>query len=178
MRLRFIDLPGIGHDVRPLLTPDAQSSERTGVAQRGFTLVELIMTMVIIGILAAVVAPRFFDNNVFQSRGFSDQVQASLRYAQKVAIAQHRFVCVVFTSNGITLSTGATTACGTPLASPSGDPSYVITAPSGVAFTALPANFSFDALGRPNPNAAQTLAIAGAVNPITIEAETGYVHSP
>lgn len=144
--------------------------------QRGFTLVELIMTMVIIGILAAVVAPRFFDNNVFQSRGFADQVQASLRYAQKVAIAQHRFVCVAFSSTSITLSTGATTACGTPLASPSGDPSYVVNAPSGVAFTALPTGFSFDALGR--PSTAQTLAIAGAVNSITIESETGYVHSP
>lgn len=145
-------------------------------SQRGFTLVELIMTMVIIGILAAVVAPRFFDNNVFQSRGFADQVQASLRYAQKIAIAQHRFVCAVFTGNSITLSTGATPACGTPLVSPSGDSSYVVNAPSGVAFATVPTNVSFDALGR--PNAAQTLAVTGAANSITIEAETGYVHAP
>ena len=50
--------------------------------QRGFTLIELIMVMVVVGILAVFVAPRFFDANVFKSRGFADQVQATLRYAQ------------------------------------------------------------------------------------------------
>lgn len=144
--------------------------------QHGFTLVELVMAMVIIGILAAVVAPRFFDSNVFRSRGFADQVQATLRYAQKIAIARHRFVCAAFTASSITFTTGATAACGTTLASPTGDASYVITAPSGIAFGALPTDFSFDALGRPSTN--QTITIVGATNPIIVEAETGYVHSP
>lgn len=143
---------------------------------RGFTLVELVMVIVIVGVLAVFAAPRFFDSNVFQSRGFADQVQASLRYAQKTAVAQHRFICAAFTANSITLTTGATAVCGTPLVSPTGEASYVITAPSGIAFGALPADFSFDALGRPSVN--QTITIAGATNPIVIEAETGYVHSP
>lgn len=142
--------------------------------QRGFTLVELVMTMVIIGILGAVVAPRFFDADAFKARGFADQVQASLRYAQKGAIAQNRTVCAAFTSNSVTLSIGATTACGTPLQSPTGDASYVINAPSGIVFSATPAAFSFDALGR--PSLAQIINVTGATNAITIEAGTGYVH--
>ena len=150
----------------------------------GFTLVELVMTLVIAGILAAVVAPRFFDANIFKSRGFADQVQASLRYAQKEAIAQHRNVCVTFTlpaPSTITLRiaslSGAASPCDSNLTSPTGGP-YVITAPAGIAFAALPTAFSFDALGRPNPSALPTINITGATNGITIEPETGYVHSP
>lgn len=151
-----------------------------GVA--GFTLVEMVMTMVIVGIVAAVVAPRFFDNNVFQSRGFADQVQASLRYAQKAAIAQRRNVCVTFTlpaPSTITLRiaslAGSGSVCDTDLISPTGGP-YVITAPAGVAFAALPAAFSFNGLG--SPSLGQPIGVNGATNQIIIEAETGYVHSP
>lgn len=152
------------------------SSELASSRQRGFTMVELIMVMVIAGILAAVAMPRFFETDVFRSRGFADQVQASLRYAQKIAIAQRRFVCVAFTANSVTLTTGPTAACGTPLGSPDGDPSYVINAPANTTFAAVPAAFNFNALGR--PSAGQVINVTGATNAITIEAETGYVHSP
>ena len=145
------------------------------------------MTMVIVGILAAVAAPRFFEVGVFQSRGFADQVQASLRYAQKMAIAQRRSVCVAFAAHSVTLTIDSdippdgvcNPAPAGNLQSPTGEASYAITAPSGIAFGAPPpTNFSFDALGRPSPNTNQTITIAKATNPIVVEAETGYVHSP
>jgi len=60
----------------------------------GFTLVELISTLVILGILAAVAAPRFTQIQNFEVRGFYDQVQSMMRYAHKIAIAQHRDVYV------------------------------------------------------------------------------------
>jgi MSHA pilin protein MshC len=150
--------------------------------QRGFTLVELIMTMVIIGIIAAVAVPRFFDNDVFQSRGFADQVKATLRYAQKSAIAQHRKVCAAFTLNSIALTIDsdipADGSCNSSpagdLQSPSGGASYVINAPSGIAFASTPTAFNFDALGKPDTG--QTISISGATDSITVEAETGYVH--
>lgn len=135
------------------------------------------MVMIITGVMAAVVAPRLMDNSDIQARGFADQVQASLRYAQKTAIAQRRFVCVAFTSDSITLTVNAAAVCpGGSLASPDGKPAYVVTAPSGIAFSTTPTNFSFDALGRPSLNAQQTISIAGAASAIIVEAETGYVH--
>jgi MSHA pilin protein MshC len=152
------------------------ASYKQRIEMAGFTLVELIMVMVIVGILAIAVVPRFFDANVFKSRGFADQVQASLRYAQKEAIAQHQYVCAAFTTNSVTLWTGATTGCGTPLLSPTGG-QYKVNAPAGSTFAAVPTGFSFNALGQPT-NAPQTIYITGVTNGITIEAETGYVHSP
>ncbi len=149
-------------------------------------MVELITIMVIVGILAAVAAPRFFEANVFQSRGFADEVAASLRYAQKIAIAQHRTVCVAFAANSVTLTIDsdipADGVCNPAPAgnvqTPTGDPSYVITAPAGITFAAVPAGFSFNALGVPSFAAPLAINISGATNGITIEAGTGYVHSP
>ncbi len=142
--------------------------------QLGFTLAELVAIMIIVGVLAAVAAPRFFDRSVFESRGFYDEAVSTLRYAQKTAVAQHRFVCVAFTANSITLSYGATAACGNNLTSPTGVTPYTVTARGGAAFAAVPAAFNFDALGR--ASMAQSITVSGYAPPITVEAETGYVH--
>lgn len=155
-----------------------RSKERHVTANRqGFTLIELVMVVILVGIIALTAVPRFFDRSVFESRGFADQVQASLRYAQKIAVAQRRFACVAFTATTVTLTTDTSSACAPGTALPAaGSANYVITAPSGVTLTGPPAGFYFDALGR--PSGARTIAIAGVANNIVVEAETGYVHSP
>lgn len=147
--------------------------------QRGFTLIELVTVMIIVGILAVAVTPRFFGVNVFASRGFADQVQASLRYAQKEAIAQRRNVCVTLAAATITLTianaSGAAVACTVNLPFPTGGNS--INAPSGVTLSSSPsASFNFDALGRTAVQ--QAITVSGATDNIVVEAETGYVHSP
>jgi MSHA pilin protein MshC len=152
--------------------------------QMGFTMVELIVVMILIGILSAIAAPRFFDNSTFQSRGFADQVQASLRYGQKEAIARRRLVCVTFpTTTRMVLRTTANftdIACNTDLVSPSGSypagqTTYTVDAPTGVTLSGYAA-FNFDALGK--PSSAQAIIVSGAPSNIVVEAETGYVHSP
>jgi MSHA pilin protein MshC len=141
--------------------------------QRGFTMVELIAVMVIVGIVAAVAAPKFMSADAFKSHGFRDQIISTLRYAQKAAIAQHRYVCATFTSSSVALTYGSNSSClsGT-LTGPSGP--YNLTTPSGsISLTASVSPLSFDDVGR--PNATDSIKVTNETA-ITVEAETGYVH--
>src|SRR5512134_3065154 len=140
---------------------------------RGFTLAELLTALVVLGILAAVAAPRFLGGSAFQNLGLADETRALLRYAQRSALARQRTVCVGFTATSATLtyaSVYGSAVCDAGLPAPSGSPvPYQVAGRGSAAFSPLPANFSFDRLGR--PSAGQSITIAGAA-PITVEAET------
>ena len=57
-----------------------------GSTERGFTLVELITVIVILGILAAIAGPKFFNTQPFSERGYADELGAALLYSRQTAV--------------------------------------------------------------------------------------------
>lgn len=156
----------------------------TRAFQNGFTLVELVVVVVLIGVLSVYAAPRSFIGKDFYDKGFHDETLSYLRYAQKVAIAQRRTVCVAFTASSLSLtiaSVSSSLVCNTAMSNASGQSPAVLSARLGTAYASLPANFNFNALGQP-VNAlntvvqTQTWNVANTTRSIVVESDTGYVH--
>ena len=162
--------------------------------ENGFTMIELIVVMIIVGIMAVTVIPRMSLLGGFSARGYADQIEAYLRFAQKSALAQRRIVLLDIPTD-ISM---APTLCVAPTysASPS-CPSNC----TGMTPMALPGQFKaptgtswpvgwtgglvcFDAMGKPVPSSptinlyVYEQGVTGTpARTVTIESETGYVHS-
>ncbi len=144
-------------------------------------MVELILVIVIAGILATVAVPRLVGRNGFDTRGFADQLAATVRFAQKLAVAQRRDVYVQLTANDATLCYDA--ACAAPAPGPGGEKPYTVSAPNGVAIAPPLAVLAFDRGGRPQTaalldiQAQLDIQVNGSgTHHVFVERETGYVH--
>lgn len=140
--------------------------------QRGFTLVELILVMVVIGILAAVAGPRFFSRDVFDERVYFEEALAAVRYAQKAAVASGCPIRVELDSAGYRLLHDS--ACGglaaeSPVADPAGG-DYRADNPRNVAVSS-PLKVTFNAHGGTSRQYSTTL---GGAFVMTVH-ETGFV---
>jgi MSHA pilin protein MshC len=152
----------------------------------GFTMVELVVTIVIIGILAATIVPRWNAGSGFGERGFRDQVVAGLRFAQKSAIGARRTVRVDFTAadvqffirtcaNEMLVCPGAEFAA---LNLPGVGASTIRADDAAVRSSNLsvfPANIFFQPSGSPLGGGANIEVANLPGLPIVVEAETGYV---
>lgn len=149
--------------------------------QRGFTLVELVMVMMLIAVITAMSAARFADREPFAVQGAADQLVSGLRLAQATAIAQRRAVHVGLTASPATLTVCLDAACTQPLATPAGDSIWL--ADAGDLKLSTGASFSFAADGSPSLASALQVRVLSADGSrssptITLETVSGHVHSP
>ncbi len=146
---------------------------------RGFTLIELIVVLLLVGVLALTALPRFFDTRDFTGRGFYDELNGAVRFARATALASGCAVQVRITASpaGYALfqrATDCTTGAFTralPHPTQSGD--FAAAAPAGISVSA--ATLTFDARGRADANV--TVTVAGS-RTFDVIAATGYLRRP
>jgi MSHA pilin protein MshC len=140
--------------------------------------------MIMLGILAVFAMPNLDVARGFDATGFRDRVAASLRYAQKSAVARRRMVCATVAPDSLTLNAAASFGagvCANAMAGPDGL-TPAATAPSAtVTLTSVPAGpLYFQPSGAVTSDAAGTaptnfaLTVTGQAV-ITVNGATGYV---
>ncbi len=142
--------------------------------QRGFSLVELIAVIIIIGVISVMVYPRFATSDTAAVQTGRDSLVAALFFAQQTAMARSTddAVVAVVDSNSVTVNVNGLPANTPGLENPINFPSGVSVSPPG------PTTFTYDKLGRivsPSVPTTLTLTRGGVSAVVTVEA-SGYVH--
>jgi MSHA pilin protein MshC len=146
----------------------------------GFTLIELVTVMTIIGVLGAYLGPKFFTQSVFSQRSYADELAAALRATQKTAVitgcpAELTITSSTYVANQQTVSNNSCNTSDTTWAMPvlgidgapiaGSAPSSTTASPTGI--------YLFDDQGRLTRSPGTTITIGART--ISIVAGTGYV---
>ena len=155
------------------------------MAQKGFTLIELVIILVLLGIVAVFVAPRLGNVPSMNAAALSDKLRADIRYAQNLAMTRNQRGRVTFRNapNGYDVTLG-----GNPVIDPAGSGNLSVTLNTGnyVGISiAIPTGFSgnyveFDSMGVPYDSggalaAAKSVTVANGQT-VTVTPQTGAVN--
>lgn len=108
--------------------------------QIGFTLIELILVIILLGILSVISLPRFFNLGTFDSRFFINDLHSALDYSHKTAISSGCSVQFTLASSGFNLTTDTNCSTGPPLFTtdvlhPSDNVPFTGSIPNGLSVT-------------------------------------------
>lgn len=147
-------------------------------AQRGFTIIELIVVIVLLGILSATVLPRLTGSSEFRAVQLRDEVVAALRFAQKTAVSHRRNVCISTAGNTLSLQIAdqhPANGCNQDLAVPGGSATVSVTGVSLTVAPSTPATLVIEPSGRIDSTADRYVFTIGSEYTLTLWAETGHV---
>jgi len=144
---------------------------------RGFTLIELVVTILIVAIVASVALTRIFSVNPVELSSQIDKIKSHLRYAQMRSMNDNLIWGIYFSGTEYSLfrKGDITDTLRFP-----GEDSVTLSLPPGGNSTAT---VTFDTWGRPSEDASASplaavdisLKIGGKSGAITVFKNTGYV---
>lgn len=133
--------------------------------ETGFTLIELIAVMVIVGIIAITASARFASTDLARLQASRDDLVAALFFAQQIALARSSNtnpIAVTVSSGGVSV-----TENGIPIGV------HQVTFPAGVTANPTP-TFNYDKLGR-TTGGAITLSADGNEATVNVSG-SGYAY--
>lgn len=137
----------------------------------GFTLVELVVVIVLLGIISAYVAPRFYNGRGgFAELTAQQELKQAIRFAQQLAMSRTGdTITFVINSNQIDILDNG-------ISISNNFPQYPITLPSETTTNNL--TLTFDRFGWTGNSATQTIVLTSATQPmnVCIEGTTSYAH--
>ena len=140
----------------------AQNNFRVLPDSRGFTIIELMMVVVLIGILAVSVVPKFVDTSAISLVGAAAMVAADIRYTQELAMSTNSSKTIVFTTSNDNYTVDSRNV----------DLPSKVSISSGTTFT-------FNSLGEPTTGGGSSVTLSAGAESKTINVEnyTGRVSS-
>ena len=122
-----------------------------GNRERGFSLIELVITIVVIGILSAVVMINIGAKAQHSVTVQADEFRRNLSHIQLLAISQGVRLKLTVASGSYTVAACPTAACGVAVTDPATGQNFSVPLTDDVQFTAGVANspYYFDTIGRP-----------------------------
>ena len=167
--------------------PTQQKYSTLKTKGRGFTIIELVLVIVLMGILAVTVAPKMFNSDGFQEYAYQAEVITTLRNIQLKAMQQtDGNTCHTVTISKKLLS--ITSLCSTASQSEINNeknnqyvPQVLITETDSVEFKtsgSASTQFSFNSLGKPIncSNPCEIVLLGADTLIIKIESE-GFIHA-
>ncbi len=153
----------------------------SGKRKMGFTLIEMVMVIVIVGIIAMLVTPKLFSVSETRVHRDSKLLLNYLTMAQELAMSRSESygICLDTGNNRYTVNKTDCTSNANIIKSPEDRvtplrinyDSTLSVSPSGTS------SIFFDYLGRPTPNGVILTFSSGNLSiSIKVEANTGYAH--
>lgn len=131
---------------------------------QGFTLIEMIAVIVMVGILSVTVVVYFPSQQTFNIAAYAEELKRDIRYTQTLAMSLNSSYTINISSSNYSITPNP----------PQG--AYTVILPTGLSLTG--ASITFDAEGKPSNVSLVSLILSAGTQSktLTVAPETGFVN--